>query len=204
MLNNISNTFAKLLSYLLHPVFLPSYAVYILLTHSTFKINDKIAFLIYALVFLNTCLLPVFATLLLKKFGMVSSMQIDHQSERTTPYLISFIFFLSTWWLLSKAPLPPIVAQLMLGASIAILLTGVINLKIKISAHLVGIGGATGAFLVVGLSGFQDYSFFVVAGILIGGLLGWARLQLNAHKPLEVYSGFLLGLFCQLLASNFS
>jgi hypothetical protein len=183
---------------------MPSYAVYILLTHSIFKINEKIAWLIYILVFLNTCLLPVFATLLLKKFGLVSSMQIDQQSERTTPYLISFIFFSSTWWLLSKAPLPPIITQLMLGASIAILLTGVINLKIKISAHLVGIGGATGAFLVVGLYGFQDYSFFVVVGILIAGLLGWARLQLNAHRPIEVYSGFFLGVICQLVAIKFS
>lgn len=203
-MNSISNTLAKLLSYLLHPVFMPSYAVYLLLNSSAFKMHDKIGILIYALVFLNTCLLPVFATLLLKKFGLVSSLQIDHQSERGTPYLISFIFFVSTWWLLSKAPLPPIVAQLMLGASIAIFFTGIINMKIKISAHMVGIGGATGAFLVVCLNEYHDYNFFVIAGIFVAGCLGWARLQLNAHQPLEVYSGFLLGVFCQLLAGKFS
>lgn len=199
-LNNLSNNLAKLLSYLLHPVFMPSYAVYLLLNNSTFKINEKVGWLIYALVFLNTCLLPVFATLILRKFGLVSSMQIDHQTERTTPYLISFVFFSSTWWLLSKAPLPPIVAQLMLGASIAILFTSFINLKIKISAHLVGIGGTTGAFLIVGLSGFQDYTLFVIIGVFIAGCLGWARLQLNAHTAKEVYSGFLLGVVCQLIA----
>jgi membrane-associated phospholipid phosphatase len=183
---------------------MPSYAVYLLLNNSAFKINEKIGWLVYALVFLNTCLLPVFATLILKKFGLVSSMQINAQEERSTPYFISFIFFASTWWLLSKAPLPPIVAQLMLGATIAILFTGVINLGIKISAHLVGIGGATGAFLVVGLEGFQDFSVFIIAGFLIAGCLGWARLQLNAHRPVEVYGGFLLGIFCQLLADKLS
>jgi membrane-associated phospholipid phosphatase len=183
---------------------MPSYAVYLLLNNSAFKINEKIGWLIYALVFLNTCLLPVFATLLLKKFGLVSSMQINQQMERTRPYLISFVFFVSTWWLLSKAPLPLIVTQLMLGASIAILCTGIINLKIKISAHMVGIGGATGSFLVVGLTSFQDLSIYIIAGIILAGLLGWARLQLNAHKPLEVYLGFLLGVVCQLIAGLIS
>lgn len=203
-MDSIRNKIASLLSYLLHPVFMPSYAVYLLLNNSVFKINEKIGWLIYALVFLNTCLLPVFATLLLKKFGLVSSIQIDQQSERTNPYFISFLFFAGTWWLLSKAPLPPIVAQLMLGASIAIVLTGIINLKMKISAHMVGIGGLTGAFLVVGLTGFQDFSIFVIGGILLAGVLGWARLALNAHKPVEIYSGFLLGVFCQLVAAYFN
>jgi membrane-associated phospholipid phosphatase len=74
----------------------------------------------------------------------------------------------------------------------------------KISAHLVGIGGVTGAFLVLGFSGFQDYSFNVITCVFITGCLGWARLKLQAHNPLEVYSGFLLGVFCQLLADKLS
>ncbi len=203
-MNNILNKTANLFSYLLHPVFMPSYAVYLLLNNSSFKMNEKIGWLIYALVFLNTCLLPVFATLVLKKLGFITSMQIEIQHERSTPYFISFIFFTSTWWLLSKAPLPPIVAQLMLGASIAILFTGFINLAMKISAHLVGVGGATGAFLVLGLDGFQDFSTYIIAGFFIAGCLGWARLQLNAHRPVEVYSGFLLGIFCQVMADKLS
>lgn len=166
--------------------------------------NEKIAWLIYALVFLNTCLLPLFSALLLKKLGFVSSMEIDTQQERNTPYLITFIFFIGTWWLLSKAPLPPVVAQLMLGASIAIFFTGIINYKMKISAHMVGIGGVSGAFLVVGWSGIQDYTLYIVFSFLISGLLGWSRLYLKAHEPKEIYSGFLLGLVCQLIAEKFS
>jgi hypothetical protein len=181
---------------------MPSYAVYLLLNNSFFKINERIGWLIYILVFLNTCLLPVFATILLKKFGVVSSIQIEEQSERTTPYFISFIFFLSTWWLLSKAPLPPIIAQLMLGAAIAILLCGIINISIKISAHMVGIGGVLGAFLLLGFSGFQDYSFYVMIGFLLAGLIGWARLQLNAHTPIQIYLGFILGVLSQFISSE--
>ncbi len=182
---------------------MPSYAVYLLLNNSVFKINEKLGWLIYALVFLNTCLLPLFSALLLKKFGLVSNMQIDAQKERNTPYIITFIFFISTWWLLNKAPLPPIVSQLMLGASIALFCTYLINFKMKISAHLIGIGGVTGAFLVTGLSGIYDYTVWVMLCFLVSGILAWARLQLNAHRPVEIYSGFFLGLSCQIIADMF-
>jgi membrane-associated phospholipid phosphatase len=184
---------------LFHPVFIPTYAVYLLLNNSAFKVSEKLGFLIYTVVFLNTCLLPLFSTLLMKKFGLVSSMQVNHQGERNMPYMTSIIFFGSTWWLLSKAPLPPIVAQLMLGATTAILFTAIINLKIKISAHMVGIGGLAGAFLMLGFNGLHDYTLWVILSFLLSGIIGWARLQLKAHSPFEIYSGFLLGMMCQIV-----
>jgi hypothetical protein len=192
------NLLANLISYLLHPVFIPTYAVYLLLNNSAFKINEKLGILIYAVVFLNTCLLPLFSTLLMKKFGLVSTMEVNHQRERNMPYLITFIFYLSTWWLLAKAPLPPVVAQIMLGAAIAVLLTAVINFKIKISAHMVGIGGLTGAFLMLGFNGLHDYTLFVIISFLVAGIVAWARLQLLAHKENEIYWGFILGVLCQI------
>ena len=131
---------------------------------------------------------------------MVSSINLDNQTERTRPYFISFVFFLSTWWLLLKAPLPAITAQLMLGAAIALFFTGIINLKMKISAHLVGIGGITGAFLALNLYDLKDTSIWIMACFIVAGIIAWARLQLNAHSPNEVYTGFGLGIFCQLLA----
>jgi membrane-associated phospholipid phosphatase len=33
----------------------------------------------------------------------------------------------------------------------------------------------------------------LVASLLLSGLVGVARLQLNAHTPAQVYSGFLFG-----------
>lgn len=176
--------------------------MYLLLNNSAFKVSEKLGFLIYAVVFLNTCLLPLFSTLLMKKFGLVSSMQVNHQGERNVPYLTSFIFFSSTWWLLSKAPLPPMVAQLMLGATIAVLLTGIINLKIKISAHMVAIGGLAGALLMLGINGLHDYTLWVILSFMLSGIMGWARLQLKAHSPFEIYSGFLLGMMCQIVVDN--
>lgn len=165
-----------------------------------FQISGSISIIVYLLIFLNTCLLPVFAMLVLKRMGLISSLHIDIQTERSLPYFITFCFYLSTWWLIYKAPLPEFIANLLLGAAIAILLAGIINYKVKISSHLIGVGGAVGAFLAVNLYSTVDFSFFFIVSILLAGLMGWARLELRAHQPIEVYSGFLLGVFSQLAA----
>jgi membrane-associated phospholipid phosphatase len=35
--------------------------------------------------------------------------------------------------------------------------------------------------------------FYLIVVVLLAGLTGSARLNLKAHTPLEVYSGFILG-----------
>jgi len=38
-----------------------------------------------------------------------------------------------------------------------------------------------------------DMTWFIVAAIILGGFLGFARIQSNSHKPSDIYSGFLVG-----------
>jgi membrane-associated phospholipid phosphatase len=35
--------------------------------------------------------------------------------------------------------------------------------------------------------------------IFIAGLLGYARIRMNAHRPSQVYAGFLIGFVTQLI-----
>jgi membrane-associated phospholipid phosphatase len=64
---------------------------------------------------------------------------------------------------------------------------------------MVGIGGLAGAFLMLGFNGLHDYTLWVILSFLLSGIMGWARLQLKAHSPFEIYSGFLLGMMCQIV-----
>ena len=63
----------------------------------------------------------------------------------------------------------------------------------KISAHLVGWGGLVGLILILSLRFNTDLMLFLILAILSSGFIGFARLKLEAHNPLQVYSGFLLG-----------
>jgi hypothetical protein len=59
---------------------------------------------------------------------------------------------------------------------------------------MVGIGGLAGliSYLIIKMQ--VDLGFYLILIILAAGLTGTARLILNAHKPFEIYTGFLTGL----------
>lgn len=139
----------------------------------------------------------------MKRFGFISSIKMEEQHERSKPYLITAILFLSTYYLLAQAHLPEALSLIMLGAALAVFLAGIINYRFKISAHLIGIGGLSGAFFALNFYFFIDFRFLIMVSLLIAGLIGWSRLYLNAHKPSQVYAGFAIGVACQLLVFLF-
>ncbi len=81
----------------------------------------------------------------------------------------------------------------MLATIIAISIALAITFFWKISMHMIGIGGLTGAILALSLRfGIDAWMIFTVV-LLISGLLGSSRLFLNAHTPAQVHTGYLLG-----------
>lgn len=76
-----------------------------------------------------------------------------------------------------------------------IALVTLINFKWKISIHMIGIGGLTGVFIGLAINLSLNLTVMIGAFIALAGLVGFARLQLNAHKPSEIYAGYLIGVF---------
>jgi membrane-associated phospholipid phosphatase len=79
--------------------------------------------------------------------------------------------------------------------SVCIGLVTLITLFWKISAHAVGTGGLLGfLFGIVYSFAATELLYPTLVCVLATGLLLSARLYLNAHTPVEVGAGFLLGL----------
>jgi len=87
----------------------------------------------------------------------------------------------------------------MLGASLTVAACLIISYWWKISIHLVGIGGLIGFLIAFSLRLYTDVLLSLIIAILIAGMLASARLYSKAHKPLQVYSGFLLGFVIMML-----
>ena len=119
--------------------------------------------------------------------------------ERTIPYAGTIIYYFCLYYLFYNTELPMLFKMLILGASISVTLTFIINFKWKISAHTTGIGGIAGALLGI-IYRLKTDMYATLAGvILIAGIISFARLKLNAHTPPQVYTGFLLGFIVQFL-----
>ncbi len=198
--------FARIISYLFHPLLMPTYGFALLFFTKNYISTFtpwylQIRILLVSFVF--TFLLPAINALILLKMGRIKSLEMESNEERAIPYTGAALYYFSLYYLFYNADFPNVFKILVLGASICILLTLLINFKWKISAHTIGIGGIAGGIFGIVLRLHLDLHFILMLVIFIAGLVGYARLKLNAHTPAQVYMGFLLGFLVELLLMVF-
>lgn len=192
---------ATFISYLFHPLLMPSYLLWIVFHTDTYlqlALPQKLQYIIYGLVVITTVLIPVSFSIILLRGGYIKSLHLDTKEERRLPYLLTCIFYFATFYLLKQAQIPSLVTLLFLGATLALLASILINMKWKISAHMVGIGGVIGALAGLSLRLFLNYQVLLLALIILAGIIGTSRMLLKAHSPAQIYSGFCLGLLSQI------
>jgi hypothetical protein len=197
---------AQVLSYLFHPLFIPIYVTaFLLYVHpSCFAGNgpdDKARSM--ALMAVNTILFPGITVLLLKGLKFIDSIFLRSQKDRIIPYIASGTFYFWAFWVLKNQAYPPLMVAFMLGVFICTYAALLVNIYQKISMHALGMGGLLGIFLMVMRSNTMLMTWPLAAALLLTGLVCTARLLLGGHRPKEIYSGLLLGILCQLVASFF-
>ena len=124
---------------------------------------------------------------------MVGTTFLSNREDRTLPYTVSIIFFYLAYYMMKKLEVPAVFTYFMIGATFLNVIILGINFFWKISSHMATIGGLAG--MTVGLSYFLGTMYFglIAVTLLAAGLVGFARLRLQAHTNAQVYSGFLLG-----------
>jgi membrane-associated phospholipid phosphatase len=135
--------------------------------------------------------------LILWKRGSISSLHIDNATERTTPYIYTLICFGFWCYFIGTILKMPFVWLIVaIGASLALLAVTIINHWWKISAHLTALGGLLGGICSISLYYNVLPSSLIIGILILSLLLMYARLYLNAHTPLQVVCGYILGIVC--------
>jgi len=149
--------------------------------------------IIYLIIAMSTIAFPGLNILLLKWYGVVSSLSMPIRKERSAPFISTLFFFGLGYYLLRKGNLPVPLYSIYLGCCLVLLVLILINFRWKISIHAAGIAGVVGS--TIGLFQIHDFSNFWLVAILIAiaGLTLSSRLILSAHTPTEVYAGAVVG-----------
>ena len=188
---------SKVISFFFHPIFMPTYAIFLLFAFSPLfsdfmSMSQKIQ--IVQLVIIFTLLLPIFSVLTLKKFNIVTSIYMENREERRWPLLFTIIWYYLLFRFLDSIHIQYIVIQLLFGAMLILLLAIIVSNFWKISLHMLGIGGVLGAFFAIQTL-FGGNIFLIITLLFCAGLVGFARINEDAHTLKQVYLGFLVG-FC--------
>ncbi|MCB0395570.1 MAG: hypothetical protein KDD36_02885 [Flavobacteriales bacterium] len=193
---------SRFISYLFHPISLPLLSAFVLLntrTYVAFSLTTAGKAVIYFTLFTFTALMPLIISLSLLRNGMITSLHMPTREERRVPMLATALSYMAAYYVLSKFALPRLVVLLHLGASLAVIGVLLINLRWKISIHMVGIGGFIGAILAIAFQLGTDLRLLLAAALVVAGIVATARLSLKMHEPAQVYAGFALGLCCEWL-----
>jgi hypothetical protein len=192
----MERNFAMALSIIFQPIFVPIYSLVILYhadTYITYAIPQDVWKYIFIITLLNTVIFPMSVFYYFLKSGLIESLHMHTAKERSLPFLSIIVFHLSTFYIFSRVPVPSLFLDLILGAALSVATAFVINLKWKVSIHMLGMGGIVGTIIGIILKYQVDAVPLVMALTILSGFVGYARLRLNAHTPLQVYVGFVLG-----------
>lgn len=191
MLRKLAHT----ISALFHPLLMPTLGLLFALFSGTFfsLLPYEAKRLIVIVVAINTFALPLLMIPLFYRFGIIKSIQMHNNRERILPLAFTLIPYLFTYYFLQKLPLPNLISNFVLGASFAILISLILSIWWKISIHMVGIGGLAGFIFAFSYISIVDVVIYIIITFLIAGIIAWARLALNSHKPSQVYTGFITG-----------
>jgi len=210
---------AKGVSVLFHPLFILFYILLILMMVNPilFSTDLKARHIVVFTIFMLTVFIPLISILMMRALGFIKSFQMVESTERIAPLIVTSIFYLWTYINLKSGNILPLAYQVfVLGSTIALFTAFFINNFSKISLHAVGMGGLVAAIFLIRYN--VSYSYFNVVvvdklvkvdtdllvwlTVLIGGIVGTARLYLKAHKPTDVYGGYIVGFLSQMIAWN--
>jgi hypothetical protein len=201
---SISTVTAKIISYIFHPLFIPTYVFFWLLIRFPYQFAGITPMALFArkiTVFWMTAFFPAFSVFLLWRLKFIDNIMLRTQKERIAPYIITMIFYWWMWYLSRNFTDQPIVLRFFfLSIFFATILGLILNSFFKISMHGMGVGGLL-VFVLITNFYYQTYLGVDVAIVtLIAGIICTARLLLSEHNNFEVYGGLLVGALCQLIA----
>ena len=199
---------AHFFSWVFLPLLMPSYGILISLFVPAYSTNIEMTSLYFApieskwalftIFFLFSVVAPGVSFILLHRFKVISTIDIERQGERSLPLVIMFVYSLVLFFLLvykaGAGTLPRYFYALPLSGVAVTSIFLFINRWIKISLHGAGAGILLG-FLIIFTRAQDAFSiWWVLSALLAAGLTMAARLYLQKHTSLEVYTGFIFAL----------
>lgn len=166
--------------------------------HLMGRLTPYLRLVLMTITFIFTFILPLVTILFLYRTRHITSLEVQTSQERRWPFLITAYCYIGAYYTIPAEREFGVLRGLILGATLAIIFTLIINLYTKISAHMVGIGGLAGAFIAISYRLQMPFELVIFTVIAAAGLIGFARLALKAHTPGQVYAGFFVGMICEM------
>lgn len=183
---------AHFFSWILSPILIPTYAVFLCMWITVLGVLPlSLRWTVVGTVFLITCVVPALAIMLMYWMGIISGPGLNERSERYIPYVITMLCYLGAAYYMHRIHAPMWMIMFMIGGGGAAMLSCIVNIWWKISAHAAAIGGLLALSVRIASDGVNIHPImpWVIGIVVLCGILGTSRLQLGRHTFWQVFAG---------------
>lgn len=185
----------------LHPLLLPSLWVWVASAFHLLPLGVRPGTegWLVGFVWVSTFLLPMLGIALARQLGLMTGWLMQTRKDRLYAMFFTAGIYIGCAYMTARAiPGTVMVNRLLSTAAAVVVLTALINLFYRISAHTLASSAYVGFWL--GIAFFASPSVHAKAllgsvevAVLVAGIVAWARLYLNAHSPQQVLWGAVVG-----------
>lgn len=204
--------FSQIISWIFMPLLMPIYALLLVMfipSNIDFIQNSQCMYAMdfqfkkaFLYMFLIFCVLaPGVSILILKRRGIIASIDMDTQKERYIPILVMFIYCLVLFFYINylinvnRLIVPKFLTMLPLSGVVVTAVFIIVNRWRKISIHAAAAGILVGFILAYILQQVEYELWIFTLSLLVTGIVMSARLYLQKHTLSEVIIGWLIGSF---------
>lgn len=201
---------AQLVSYVFHPVFIPVMVIWFFLyvhpyLFAGLPAPQKFRVLIMSVV--SFTLFPLVTVLLLKGLKFIETIYLKTQRDRVIPFIACMIWYFWIWYVWNNFgktdngnDIPRMVVQFAFATFLSTIFGLMINIRIKISLHMIAAGIVLMLFLLMAFTQALNFGIWLAIVFFLTGLIATARFIVSDHTATEVYGGLFTGMVSMLLA----
>lgn len=189
----------KAISFIINPLLMPTTmfaVIFYFAPEAANPINMDQAPYMLLIVALTTILLPVISLSTLRFTSTITSFWLEDRRERILPFFFMAAFYATTAYMfITRIKVNGFLSVILITMTLMVLVITIITFYYKISVHSTALSGLVGFIigLMIKLPSSQ-LLYPLVGSIMLTGTVMTARLALNAHTPLQILTGALLGL----------
>lgn len=184
---------SKIISAALHPIFLPTLMMIVMVASgiTRFTPGNDSTFIFTTLII--TCLFPGLIIVMMKRWNIISSIDMDNRDDRVGPIFLMVISLYATIRFFHNIPVMAMFSFYITSALVISVIAFIVTFFWKISLHTLGWGGFVGALFVMTMISMKAFLPYFLVSIVLAGVAASARLKEKSHSNAQLYSGFAVG-----------
>ena len=107
---------AKLISIVMHPVLMPTYALVIIFSLSNYldyTTPPSVKAALFSIVIFNTLIMPVIISWLLLRKGLIKSFNMEKREELIVPFICNAVLMMVAYYMISQISIPKIFSMIL-------------------------------------------------------------------------------------------